>query len=807
MLTSKESSISNIEETDATIKTYDGAVQIMEKIIIKDAYENNLKHLDLDIPLDRFTCVTGCSGCGKSSLVFDTIYAESQRAFLEGMTGNIYGQKLMNKPHVGLIENLHPALNISQNYYNVNPRSTIGTTTEISYYLRSLFAIINSDNTTSVSEKLFSSNNPKSFCPNCAGLGVETIVSESLLIPDRGVTLKDGGILFFKGSPDSKEQKYLEAFCEHYEIDINKKISQLSKKEIHQLLYADDQIRYKLSYKEGKRRKQHYVMLRGAVPAILEKATNNDSSATSGVYSKYMEEVPCHICGGSKLRKEVLKYRIGGLNYYDVESMELTSLCTWMKGFKDKRVPLSKNELIKQLIHSIIFKAEALIQLDVGYLCLNRPIPTLSGGERQRVRIATQLTCSLKGLIYIMDEPCKGLHYRDIIKIIKATKDLVHNGNTVIAIEHNKQYISSSDQIIELGPVGGPEGGYLITQSNTPQIMGKQLTFKQITAAHSYFEINNINYRNIHEQNASFPIGGITCITGVSGSGKSSLASVVERCFSRKSDETRGTVQGGKNIRRVIQVNQSPIGKTPRSTIVSYLNIFDEIRGLFSKTEAAKKMKISPSLFSMNVKGGRCECCQGTGLQKIELNYLPNSYITCPECGGRRYQEKVLSVKYCDKSIYDILETPITDIIKVFEGTKKIYPTLESMVELGLGYLKLGQMSMNLSGGEAQRIKLAKALSSMSYGRNLYILDEPTSGLNDVDIDRFIQVLSKLQRNHETIIIIEHNIEFIAKVADYIIDFGNFGGDAGGKIIAQGIPEIVFSAENSSLHNLDKITY
>lgn len=779
----------------------------MEKIIIKDAYENNLKHLNLEIPLEKFTCVTGCSGCGKSSLVFDTIYAESQRAFLEGMTGNIYGQKLMNKPQVGSIENLRPALNISQNYYNVNPRSTIGTTTEISYYLRSLFAIVNSDQVSSVSEKLFSFNNPKSFCPHCAGLGVETVVSESLLIPDHNITLRDGAILYFKGSPESKEQKYLEAFCEHYGIDIDKKFSQLSNDEIHQLLYADDQIRYKLAYKEGKRRKQHYVVLRGAVPAILDRAGGSDLSASSVAYAKYMEEIPCQVCGGAKLRREVLAYKIGELNYGDVESMELTSLYSWVKQFNDSRISLSKKELVGQLINSVLCKLEALIQLDVGYLCLNRSIPTLSGGERQRVRLATQLTCSLKGLIYILDEPCKGLHYRDITKITKATRDLIRRENTVITIEHNKQYIASSDCIIELGPVGGPDGGYLISQSSTPRNIEYQVAFKQTLERPTYFEVNNINFRNIHGQNAYFPIGGITCITGVSGSGKSTLASVVVRCFTRKNDNILGTVQGGKNIRRVIQVNQAPIGKTPRSTIASYLEIYDEIRTLFSRTDTAKRMKIGASSFSMNVKGGRCECCQGTGLQKIELNYLPNSYIICPECEGRRFNEQVLSVKYCGKTIHDVLETPITDIINVFKGTKKVYKTLNSMIELGLGYLKLGQMSMNLSGGEAQRVKLAKALSSSACGRNLYILDEPTSGLNNVDIDKFIQVLSSLQQNRETIIVIEHNVEFIAKVADYIIDFGIFGGENGGKIVAQGLPEKVFANEASSLYGLDKLMY
>ena len=499
-------------------------------------------------------------------------------------------------------------------------------------------------------------------------------------------------------------------------------------------------------------------------------------------------------------------YKIGGLNYNDIESMELSSLYSWMNGFSDDRIPSSKKELVSQLIHDILCKLEVLIQLDVGYLCLNRSIPTLSGGERQRIRIAGQLTCSLKGLIYILDEPCRGLHYRDIEKIIKATRDLLHRENTVIAIEHNKQYIASSDHIVELGPVGGPKGGYLIRQLNAPQKIEHRLDFKQTLEAPTYFEIKNINFRNIHGQNARFPMGGITCITGVSGSGKSSLASAIVECFTKKFENVHGTLRGGESVRRVVKVDQAPIGKTPRSTLVSYLEIFDEIRVLFSKTNTAKRMKIGASSFSMNVKGGRCECCQGTGLQKIELNYLPSSYITCPQCGGKRFNEQVLSVKYCERTILDILEMPIIDIIDVFKGTKKVHSALNSMIELGLGYLKLGQMSMNLSGGEAQRVKLAKALSS-SCGKNLYILDEPTSGLNDVDIDKFIRVLSSLQQNQETVVIIEHNIEFIAKVADYIIDFGIFGGEAGGKIVAQGLPEKVFSDKASSLYRLDKLKY
>lgn len=772
----------------------------MEKIIIKDAYENNLKHIDIDIPLNAFTCVTGCSGCGKSSLIFDTIYAESQRGFLEGMTGNIYGQKLMNKPKVGTIENLRPALNISQNYYNVNPRSTIGTTTEISYYLRSLFAILNSNKSNSVLESLFSSNNPNSFCPHCSGLGIETIVSKSLLIPDEDKALKDGAIIFFKGGAESKEHKFLKALCDQYGIDINKKVSELTEKELYYLLYSDDKIKYKISYKEGKRRKQHFVFLQGAVSAIIERVTQTDNTT---VYAKYMEDVPCHVCGGSKLRKEVLDYKINGLNYYEVENMELSTLQTWLTDFNYDKILKTKKDLVSQLIASMLRKISSLIQLNVGYLCLNRTIPSLSGGERQRIRIATQLTCPLKGLIYIMDEPCKGLHYRDIKSIIQSTRELIDNDNTVIAIEHNKQYIASADNVVQLGPVGGPKGGYIIDVKKKKSDYKYKLSFKATKETQKYITISDINFRNIKHQDVRIPIGAITCVTGVSGSGKTTLTSVVSSCFERKNNAYCKAFEADNTIKRVLRVNQAPIGKTPRSTLVSYLEIYDEIRTSFSNTESAKKAKISASSFSMNVKGGRCECCQGTGLQKIELNYLPSSYITCPECNGKRFIDKILSVSYNGKNILEVLETPISDIIEIFKDTSKVYSVLTSMIDLGLGYLKLGQMSMNLSGGEAQRIKLAKALGVSSKGQNLYILDEPTSGLNELDIERFENILLSLQKNGDTIIIVEHNIEFIAKISDYIIDFGTVGGNAGGRVVAQGKPQDVFGFKESSLYNLD----
>ena len=655
-----------------------------------------------------------------------------------------------------------------------------------------------------VSENTFSSNNPKTFCPNCNGLGVEMVVSPDLLVPDSERTLREGAILFFKGSAESKEQKCLEAICDYYGIDIDKKFSKLTQKEKEKLLYSEEVVRVKISYKDGKRKKQHFVSLQGVIPLLKDQIASADSMSQTAPYSKYAATTICHVCNGAKLGKTALEYTVGGLNYNEVESLEISALQSWLQKLDDNRITNDKKVLVEQLKDSIFQKVQSLIDLNVGYLCLNRSVPSLSGGERQRVRIATQLTCSLKGLIYILDEPCKGLHHKDIVRIIGATKNLIKKGNTVIAIEHNKQYISEADYKVELGPVGGPAGGYLLSAGEELKGLKYSFAFKNVSEFKEYLEFRNISYRNISKESASFPIGGITCVTGVSGSGKSTLTMALAESLDKNTAKKYGDVSNADSIKRIIRVNQAPIGKTPRSTVVSYLEIFDEIRTLFAKTSLAKKLKLSASMFSMNVKGGRCECCQGTGLQKIELNYLPSAFITCPECNGKRYKDDIISVTYKDRNILDVLETPIDDVIGIFEDSKKIFSVLNSMIELGLGYLTLGQMSMNLSGGEAQRIKLAKALGTLSGGKSLYILDEPTSGLNEVDIEKFVNVLFSLQEKGETIVIIEHNLEFIARVADYIIDFGVYGGNAGGKIVAQGNAKAIFLNKNASIYKLDK---
>lgn len=769
------------------------------EIEVKNAYENNLKHIDVSFPLGSFTCVTGCSGCGKSSLVFDTVYAESQRAFLESMAGNLYGQRFMNKPKVGYIKNLRPALNISQTYYNVNPRSTVGSVSEISFYLRGLFAITASSKNQTYTEKKFSSYAIGSCCPRCLGTGDEYCISEELVIPDRNKTLRDGGILYFKGSETSFEYRSIVALCDYFGIDIDKTINELSKEELDKLLYTEEKIKFHLRFKSNGAMKTQVVHLRGAISKLSEKLEDSLKNGNLTGVSKYTIKRSCSLCNGLKLCKESLSIKICGLNISEVENLSLSKFLEWLDKVEKKYEISNSFDLIKPILSQIRIKVQFLFDLKIGYLSLSRSIPSLSGGEKQRLRFANQLGCSLKDLIYILDEPCKGLHYKDIKNIISATKDLILNGNTVIAIEHNKQFLAEAEKIIELGPKGGPDGGYIVDSDRDYKL---SLNFKEERKFDRYIELKNINFRTIKKQNVKIPVHSITCISGVSGSGKSTLISVILDCFANRRNINCDSFTEELMVKKVMEVNQSPIGKTPRSTILSYLDLADEIRTVFSATPEAKKNKIPASYFSMNVEGGRCECCLGTGLQKIEMNYLPSTFVLCPECNGNRFKEQILDIRYNGKNIKQILDEPITDIISLFENNKKIYSVLKCLINLGIGYLKLGQMSMNLSGGEAQRIKLAKALGLYNGGNWLFVLDEPTVGLNETDIIKFKSVLLDLQNKGNTILIIEHNIEFIASIADYLIDFGLEGGESGGKIVSRGAVGDVIKDKASSWYGI-----
>lgn len=775
-----------------------------ESIEIKNATVNNLKSISVSFPINTFTCVTGVSGGGKSSLVYDTIYAESQRNFLESMSGNMYGQKLMDKPAVESITNLRPALNVSQIYYNSNPRSTVGTVTDISYYLRTIFALVsNYEKHTKLTEQSFSPNNPTACCPYCRGLGEEYVISEDCVVPDVTKTLAKGAIKYYAGKETSLAYRTLEAVCNRYKIDINKKFSDLTEREKKILLYRTEDEIFDLKFKTPKGRYKHKeVHSKGAIIELQEQSLNLNQSSVFAAISKYLVKQPCLHCKGSKLNENALIPKVGGKNIFEVESLKIDDLQEWCKVARDHYNKSCLEKQINQLTIQICKKLEKLIQLKVGYLSLQRTIPSLSGGEVQRIRLATQLTCSLRGLLYILDEPCKGLHARDIEAIISATKQLVQEKNTVIAIEHNRQYISAAEKVIELGPVGGPKGGYIVSDDKLKKNLKYQVQFKRPQKFEKFLQFKGITYHNLRNQAVEFPINAITCITGVSGSGKSSLVDVISASLTSKKMYCCQKITGRDLIKHIERVNQKPIGKTSRSTVVSYLGIYDEIRNLFAATDYAMEHDLTASNFSMNVKGGRCEECQGTGYKKIELTYLPDSYIICPVCEGRRFKDTVLEVKYKGLTIDDVLDTAVSEIVDVFSDSLAIYEKLQCMIEIGLGYLKLGQMSMSLSGGEAQRIKLTKALGSNYSSRCLYILDEPTSGLSEKDIEKIEKILRKLKNRGNTILIIEHNPEFVMRNAEYLVDFGCFGGERGGQIIAQGSVEDVFKDKNSSWNYL-----
>lgn len=779
----------------------------MENIVVHNASENNLKNITVKLPINKFTCITGPSGCGKSSLVYDTIYAESQRSFLESVSGNLFGQKLMDKPAVDSIENLRPALNVSQTYYNVNPRSTVGTITDISYYLRTLYAFIyNQSHSKSVDMNYFSPNNPTSCCPLCHGLGEEYIIDEKALMPNPAKPLSSGGITYYKGSKTSMEFKLLNALCLHFGIDIEKKVGDLTETERQQLLYRRDVLEIPLRFKSpnGKYR-QKTIKSKGAFCELQEKLLDIDTPSTFLNISKYLKKAPCSRCGGLKLKKDILDICIAGYNIGELEQISLVQLSQWLNSVYTEHEFTAYSNQILHLLNEIRIRAKNLIDLNLEYISIGRSIPTLSGGELQRVRIANQLDCSLSGLIYILDEPCKGLHYRNVSSVVNATKRLIEKGNTVLAIEHNHQYISAAERVIELGPTGGPSGGYIISEHQGGSVFHPKIRFKSVDPAKDFISFTGITHHNLNNIDVSFPFGKITCITGVSGSGKSSVTDIIEEICSNKNYTHCRDFFNVSKIKRVMRVNQQPIGKTPRSTVVSYLGIYDTIREIFSKTERAKELNLTASDFSMNTAGGRCECCQGTGKQKIELTYLPETYITCPECKGYRFKKDVLSVKYNGYSINDILNTPISKLMDIFYDNETISGVLQCVIEIGLGYLSLGQMSMSLSGGEAQRIKLAKSLSVKSRGNGLYILDEPTSGLNDVDIQKVEYILNRLSKNGETILIIEHNLEFIARIADYLVDLGCVAGDNGGKTVIAGDPKKVISSPKSSWYFINKM--
>ena len=928
-----------------------------DKIIIKGAKEHNLKNVDLELPRNKFIVFTGLSGSGKSSLAFDTIYAEGQRRYVESLSAyarQFLGQ--MEKPNVEYIEGLSPAISIDQKTTSKNPRSTVGTVTEIYDYLRLLFARVgevhcsvcgekisqmtiqeivdriielpertklqilspvvrgqkgthkklienikkegfvrirvNGENyevtdeidlsknkkhnievvvdrivikdgiesrlTDSIetavklsdglviaqiidgeeilystkfacpehgigieelSPRMFSFNAPFGDCESCNGLGESKEVDPDLVIPNKDLSIKQGAIAAWGSvgvNDDTYYSKMVQSLANHFGVSIETPIKDLPEEFVHELLYGTNNVIVQFIYesKYGGRR-EYQAYFEGVVPNLTRRYNETNSEQARDKIEEYMSETPCPKCKGARLKKEVLSVLVDGKNIMDVTDFSVNELVEYIEN-------INLSEKQKFIAHEILkeIRGRAIFLRDVGldYLNLSRKAGTLSGGEAQRIRLATQIGSALVGVLYVLDEPSIGLHQRDNDRLIKTLRHLTDIGNTLIVVEHDEDTMRECDYIVDIGPGAGVHGGQIVAQGTLDEILDNQNSItgqylsgkKEIKIPETtregngnFIEIVKANENNLKNINVKFPLGKFTCITGVSGSGKSTLINdILYKGIASKINKLRDRpgkhkeIKGIENIDKIINIDQSPIGRTPRSNPATYTGVFDMIRDLFASTNEAKARGYQKGRFSFNIKGGRCEACKGDGIIKIEMHFLPDVYVPCEVCKGERYNRETLQVKYKDKTIADVLDMNVEEALKFFENIPNIKRKLETLMDVGLSYIKLGQPSTQLSGGEAQRIKLATELSKRPTGKTLYILDEPTTGLHMADVDKLIHVLQKLADTGNSIVVIEHNLDVI-KTCDYIIDLGPEGGDNGGKIIATGTPEQVSKVEGS----------
>ena len=928
-----------------------------DKIIIKGAKEHNLKNVDLELPRNKFIVFTGLSGSGKSSLAFDTIYAEGQRRYVESLSAyarQFLGQ--MEKPNVEYIEGLSPAISIDQKTTSKNPRSTVGTVTEIYDYLRLLFARVgevhcsvcgakisqmtiqeivdkmmefpertklqilspvvrgqkgthkklienikkegfvrirvNGENyevtdeidlsknkkhnievvvdrivikdgiesrlTDSIetavklsdglviaqiidgeeilystkfacpehgvgieelSPRMFSFNAPFGACETCNGLGESKEVDPDLVIPNKDLSIKQGAIAAWGSvgvNDDTYYSKMVQSLANHFGVSIETPVKDLPEEFVHELLYGTNNVMVQFIYesKYGGRR-EYQAYFEGVIPNLERRYRETNSEYSRDKIEEYMAETPCPKCKGARLKKEVLSVLVDGKNIMEVTDFSVNELVEYIEN-------INLSEKQKFIAHEILkeIRGRAIFLRDVGldYLNLSRKAGTLSGGEAQRIRLATQIGSALVGVLYVLDEPSIGLHQRDNDRLIKTLRHLTDIGNTLIVVEHDEDTMRECDYIVDIGPGAGVHGGQIVAQGTLEEILDnpnsitgqylsgkKEIQIPEITREGNgnFIEIVKANENNLKNINVKFPLGKFTCITGVSGSGKSTLINdILYKGIASKINKLRDRpgkhkeIKGIENIDKIINIDQSPIGRTPRSNPATYTGVFDMIRDLFASTNEAKARGYQKGRFSFNVKGGRCEACKGDGIIKIEMHFLPDVYVPCEVCKGERYNRETLQVKYKDKTIADVLDMNVEEALKFFENIPNIKRKLETLMDVGLSYIKLGQPSTQLSGGEAQRIKLATELSKRPTGKTLYILDEPTTGLHMADVDKLIQVLQKLADTGNSIVVIEHNLDVI-KTCDYIIDLGPEGGDKGGKIVATGTPEEVSKVEGS----------
>ena len=944
-----------------------------DKIVIKGAKVHNLKNISLEIPRDKLVVVTGLSGSGKSSLAFDTLYAEGQRRYVESLSS--YARQflgIMEKPDVERIDGLSPAISIDQKTTSKNPRSTVGTVTEIYDYIRLLYARIGvpycpncgkkiekqsidqiidkiltlpentriqilapivrgrkgeykkelenfrkegfvrvrvdgeiydlsdeinidknkkheielvvdriviredirsrltesvetalknannmvvisvvpkedmdlssfggikrEDGTTEIlfscnyacpdcgfsfpelTPRMFSFNNPFGACPDCLGIGYLMKIDEDLIIPDKDKTLYDGVKAFGASTMKKGEtmaKMYFEAIGKHYGVDIKKPIKKLPREFLEKILYGTDEpIDFEFQSAYGTRK--FSSPFEGVIPTLERRHSETKSQGMRDFYEMYMSNLDCPTCKGSRLKKEILSIKIGDKNINELTNMPINKIQEYLRNLELSE----KDKMISELILKEIDKRlQFLIDVGLEYLTLSRSSGTLSGGESQRIRLATQIGSGLTGVLYILDEPSIGLHQRDNDKLLATLKKLRDLGNTLIVVEHDEDTMYAADEIIDIGPGAGVHGGNIMAQGTAEEIkkVENSITGQYLSGRRKIevpktrrkavkskcIEVKGATEHNLKNIDVKFPLGVFTCVTGVSGSGKSTLLNeILYKTVAQKlngANEKPGkckTVKGIENIDKIINIDQSPIGRTPRSNPATYTGVFDEIRNIFAETNEAKLRGYGKGRFSFNVPGGRCESCQGDGVHKIEMHFLPDVYVPCEVCKGKRYNHETLEIKFKGKTISDVLDMTVEEALEFFDKVPKIKNKMQTLYDVGLGYIKLGQSSTTLSGGEAQRVKLATELSKRATGKTLYILDEPTTGLHIADVHRLVDILQRLVDTGNTAIVIEHNLDLI-KTCDHIIDLGPEGGDAGGEIVAVGTPEQVCKNEKS----------
>lgn len=779
-------------------------------ITIEGANTHNLKNVSLRIPRGKLVVLTGVSGSGKSSLAFDTIYAEGQRRYMESLSSyakQVVGQ--LEKPDVAFIDGLSPAISIDQKTIGRNPRSSVGTITEISDYLRLLYSTIGKSETGSKprSPREFSANSPYGACPACSGIGFKTDIDPNRVIA-RELSLKQGAVLLWAGSSGS-EIAAIKALAQMIGIDYEKPLAEQDERFIDILLYGYDKEPVTFMHK-GKQLTRYYS---GCVPAL--RAMQNGGTTSKGnltALEQFSGQVVCGECGGCKLKRESLGVTIMGKSIIDVSRMPVSELVPFFRKLPellDKREALISGQVIEEATSRLIL----LTEVGLGYLSLDRPANTLSGGEAQRIRLASQIGARLCGVLYVLDEPSIGLHSRDNDRLIATMAKLRDIGNTVLVVEHDEDTMRAADWIIDMGPGAGRHGGQIVAEGtlsdlimNEQSLTGAYLSGRKQIAVPAerravrdkWLMIKGARENNLRNIDVRIPLGVYTCVTGVSGSGKSSLINdILYRSLALKLSGAKAmpgehdSIEGIQHIKKVIHIDQTPIGRSPTSNPATYTGAYDLIRDLFAGTRDAERLGYNKGHFSFNVSGknaGRCDTCKGDGVVKVEMHFMPDVYVPCEVCGGARFKAELLEVKVNGKHIADILDMTVAEAADFFADDNKLSNIFGTMMDVGLDYIKLGQPATELSGGEAQRIKLATELSRPSNGRTIYIMDEPTTGLHSADIERLIAIVNRLLANGDTVVIIEHNLDMM-KSADFIIDMGPEGGDRGGYVIASGTPE------------------